>query len=361
MKGRGSDKFNSKVYNHDLVRILGLEILKRIPGYEPGKPPKPILDRSFLDELKATWGEEWGAQSAVGRLRKVLVHRPGDENKSPLIAADPAFFNLPEGLPNLEEMQREHDNLVEVLRSEGVDVIYLNPKEPLVGTYGIPLRSACFMHEAVVVKGGAIIERPAMAYKKGLEVFIAKKLIELGCPILYTVHGNGVFEASNLWFIDERTAIIATGLRTNIEGVKQVAYILRSVGVEEIHIAHLPGYLETRPTQVGGISGIFHLDMTFGMVDESLAVIYPAGVDYDTILFLKSKDINLIEIPEEELRKCAANVLPLAPGKVIIPAGNNETIRKLRQEGIDVIDVELSEFCKAGGGPRCLTLELIRD
>ena len=361
MKGRGSDKLNNEVITRDLVRFLNSEILRKIPGYEPGKPPKPILDKSFLDELKSTWGEEWGAQSAVGKLKKVLVHRPGDENKSPIIAADPAFFNLPEGLPDLKRMQEEHDRLVEALRSEGVEVIYLNPKEPLIGTYGIPLRSACFMHEAVIVKGGAIIERPAMAYKKGLEVFIAKKLMELGCPILYTVHGKGVFEASNLWFIDEKTAIIATGLRTNIDGAKQVAHILRSVGVEEIHIAHLPGYLETRPTQIGGISGIFHLDMTFGMVDESLAVIYPAGVDYDTILFLKSKEINLIEIPEDELRRCAANVLPLAPGKVIIPAGNRETIRRLREEGVDVIDVELTEFCKAGGGPRCLTLELVRE
>lgn len=335
--------------------------LRKIPGYSPGKPPKPIFDVDYLDELKATWGENWGAQSAVGKLRKVLLHRPGDENKSPIIAEDPAFFNLPEGLPDLEVMQKQHDALAEALRGEGVEVLYLDPKEPLTGTYGIPLRSACFMHEAVVIKGGAIIERPAMAYKKGLEVYIAKKLMELGCPILYTVHGKGVFEASNLWFIDSKTAIIATGLRTNMDGVNQIIPILKHAGVEEIHIAHLPGYLEKREWQVGGSSGIFHLDMTFGMVDENLAVIYPGGVDYDTILFLKKKEVNLIEVPEEELRKCAPNVLPVAPGKVVIPAGNSETIRSLRKEGIDVIDIDLSEFCKAGGGPRCLTLELVRD
>jgi len=165
----------------------------------------------------------------------------------------------------------------------------------------VPLRSATFMHEALVIKGGAIIERPAMVYKRGLEVYIAKRLMELGCPILYTVHGKGVFEASNLWFLNEKTAIIATGLRTNMEGVNQVSHILRMAGVEEIHIAHLPGYLQRREYQVGGSSGIFHLDMTFGMVDEDLAVIYPGGVDYDTIQYLKQKGINLIEIPEEEL------------------------------------------------------------
>jgi len=320
-----------------------------------------MFETTYLEELRATWGEGWGAQSAVGRLRKVLVHRPGDENRSPIIAQDPAFFNLPEGLPDLERMQEQHDRFVEVLRGEGIDVIYLNPRKPLIGTYGVPLRSACFMHEAVVINGGAIIERPAMAYKKGLEVFIARRLVELGCPILYTVHGRGVFEASNLWFIDPKTAVIATGLRTNMEGVNQVIPILRGAGVEEVHIAHLPGYLGRRRWQVGGSSGIFHLDMTFGMVDEGLGVIYPGGVDYDTIIFLKRKEVNLIEVPEEELRSCAPNVLPLAPGKVVIPSGNSETIKNLRREGVDVIDVELSEFVKAGGGPRCMTLPLIRD
>ena len=334
--------------------------LEDLPKYSPGKPPEPLFDIDYMSELKEAWGEMWGAQSAVGRLRKVMVHRPGDENTHPLILKDPGFFNLPEGLPDLKEMQREHDELVDALKGEGVDIVYLNPKTPLIGTYGVPLRSACFMHEAVVIKGGAIIERPAMIYKRGLEVYIAKRLMELGCPILYTVHGNGVFEASNLWFLNEHTALLATGLRTNIEGINQIIPVLKMAGVEEIHIVHLPGYLRKREYQVGGSSGVFHLDMTFGMVDEDLAVVYPGGVDYDTIQFLKSKEINLIGIPEDELRRCAPNVFPIAPRKIIIPAGNNETISKLRKEGVDVIDINLSEFCKAGGGPRCLTLPLIR-
>ena len=336
--------------------------LEEIPGYKPNTPPKPLCDIDFLDELTLNWSERWGAQSSVGRLRKALVHKPGEEAASPLISRDPAFFNLPEGVPDLERMRWEHDMLVDALRGEGVEVIYLEPKGPLIGTYGIPLRSACYTRESLVIRGGAIIERPAMAYKKGLEVFHAKRLMELGCPILYTVHGRGCFEASNLWFIDRRgeKAIIAVGLRTNMEGVNQIRPILERAGVREVHIAHLPGYLERRRWQVGGASGIFHLDMTFGMADENLGVIYPGGVDYDTIQYLECHEINLIEVPEEELRSCAPNILPISPGKVIIPSGNPETIKGLRREGVDCIEVPLSEFAKGGGGPRCLTLDLVR-
>jgi N-dimethylarginine dimethylaminohydrolase len=46
---------------------------------------------------------------------------------------------------------------------------------------------------------------------------------------------------------------------------------------------------------------------------------------------------------------------------VIIPSGTPETTKGLRKEGVDCIEVPLSEFAKGGGGPRCLTLDLIRD
>lgn len=337
--------------------------LEKIPGYELGIPPKPLCDVDFLDELALNWSENWGAQSSVGKLRKVLVHKPGEETISPIISKDPALFNLPEGMTDLEKLQEQHDKLVEALKGEGVDVVYLEPKTPIIGTYGIPLRSICYTRESVVIKGGAIIERPAPAYKKGLEVFHAKRLMELGCPILYTVHGKGYFESSNLWFIDceGEKVILAVGLRTNMEGLNQIIPLLERAGVQEIHIAHLPGYLKTRKWQVGGASGIFHLDMTFGMADENIGVIFPGGVGYDTIQYLESREINLIEVSEKELRSCAPNIVPLSPGKVIIPSGTPETTKGLRKEGVDCVEVPLSEFAKGGGGPRCLTLDLIRD
>ena len=337
--------------------------LEKIPDYKPGIPPKPLCEVDFLDELTLNWCENWGAQSSVGKLRKVLVHKPGEETISPLISKDTALFNLPEGVTDLKKLQEQHDMLVEALKGESVDVVYLEPKKPLIGTYGIPLRSACYTRESVVIRGGAIIERPAPAYKKGLEVFHAKRLIELGCPILYTVHGKGCFESSNLWFIDREgeKVILAVGLRTNMEGLNQIIPILERAGVKEIHITHLPGYLKTRKWQVGGASGIFHLDMTFGMADENIGVIYPGGVGYDTIQYLESREINLIEVPEKELRICAPNIVPLSPGKVIIPSGTPETTKKLRKEGVDCVEVPLLEFAKGGGGPRCLTLDLIRE
>jgi N-dimethylarginine dimethylaminohydrolase len=51
----------------------------------------------------------------------------------------------------------------------------------------------------------------------------------------------------------------------------------------------------------------------------------------------------------------------LAPGKVMVPARGLNMSEELRNRGISVVEVDLTEFAKGGGGPTCLTLPLIRE
>lgn len=349
-------------YIHHVIQETTMSTLEKIPKYERNMPHKPIFDVGFQEELEKSWGRKWGySGSPFGKLGMVMVYRPGEEQTAELLTEDLQLFNLPEGPTDLSKLRSQHDEMVRVLEEEGVEVVYLEPKRPLVGTYGIPLRSAPFLRETITVPGGVVICRIAVAYKRGLEAFHAQRVGELGCPILYTVHGHGVFEASNLVWIDEKSVILATGLRSNQEGFRQVEQLLYGLGVEEIHHAHLPGYLYNRTHQVGPTSGFFHLDMTFGMAADKIAVLYPGGVGYDTIEWLRAKEIDIIEITEEELHVCAPNLLPLAPGKVMVPAHGLNMSKQLRDRDLTVVEVDLTEFAKGGGGPTCLTLPLIRE
>ncbi len=63
-----------------------------------------------------------GVTSEVGRLRTVLLHRPGDELKrlTPRNNVDLLF----DGIPWLERAQDEHDAFADALRSRGVEVLY---------------------------------------------------------------------------------------------------------------------------------------------------------------------------------------------------------------------------------------------
>jgi arginine deiminase len=74
------------------------------------------------------------AASEVGRLRRVLVHRPGIEHTrlTPENAAELLFDEV----IWVKQAQREHDAFVETLRAQGVEVLYA--KELLTETLTIP-------------------------------------------------------------------------------------------------------------------------------------------------------------------------------------------------------------------------------
>ena len=61
--------------------------------------------------------------SEIGRLKRVLLHRPGRELEN--LMPDYLERLLFDDIPFLAEAQREHDNFANCLRKEGVEVVYL--------------------------------------------------------------------------------------------------------------------------------------------------------------------------------------------------------------------------------------------
>ena len=62
--------------------------------------------------------------SEIGRLKAVLLHRPGEEleNLTPDYLIDLLFDDI----PYLQVAQKEHDAFAQVLRDHGVEVLYLD-------------------------------------------------------------------------------------------------------------------------------------------------------------------------------------------------------------------------------------------
>ncbi|MBI2304055.1 MAG: hypothetical protein HYU86_04850 [Chloroflexi bacterium] len=337
----------------------------QIPDYEEGKPPRPLFDVDYMSELEAMWGRKWGAQTDLGKLRMVLVSKPVVGELTPEHIEEmkraPALYGLVRGIPDLKKQQEQHANFVTILRSHGVEVVDLNlPPEPR-GIYVPVVRGVRGTRDIVVINGGAIIPRNAIATKRGCEPYWAQRVIELGCPILYTVHGSGCFEGGNVCWLDSKHVMIGVGLRGNLEGIRQVEFVMRNAGVEDVHVVYLAGYLNK------ALGYQHHLDCVFNMVDEGLAVCYVPGIDYLSLDHLIRKGIKLIEVPPEEMRNAACNCLAIEPGKVIMVAGNPYTHEALVKEGCEVIEVDWSEYTKqgggasGGGGPICATAPLIRD
>lgn len=335
--------------------------LEDYPGYEPGKPPRvdKIHEIDYMDELEKIWGKKWGYQG-IGRLREVAMCRPTEDEINPIFARDPNFFLMWYGFPNLDAWQRDHDNLKALLKSEGVAVHDLKFPSPAIGPYG-PMRKMSFCQEPLVVRGGAIIGRfGSTPYKRGQERYFQRFFAEVGCPILYMVHGKGVWEPAPSVFIAENVLVTHMGVAGNREGIEQAMPVLQRAGVKEVHIAQVPGYLDSIEWPAGGT---YHADMWLGPVDIGVCVIYPPWCGYETVRWLRQKKIRLIEIPpDEQQRFLPANLIPLKPGKVIMSAGAKKTIKMVRDAGVDVIEFEAKGIIGgSGGGLRCSVLYLIND
>jgi N-dimethylarginine dimethylaminohydrolase len=318
------------------------------------KPALP-LPVEYLEEYDKIWGKKWGAQSEIGKLEEVLVCKPGDEMAPP--ENELKWYGLRRQI-DVKKAIKQHEELVRVLTSEGVKVHFLKTPPQRRGPYGQLSRIWATRDPGIVVNGGAIISRMSLPFRKGDEYYWAKTVMELGCPILYTVNKGGTFEGGNVIWLDPEHVCIGKGIRTNQEGIDQVSEILKLAGVQEIIVVPIPGWLRNLDWPAGGFA---HLDTVFGYVDNGLALIYPPGVPFDFIEFLMQKGINLIEVNPDEAKDYACNTLALEPGKIIMVGGLRKTRKELEKEGVDVIEVDLSEFVISGGGPHCATGPLIRQ
>jgi N-dimethylarginine dimethylaminohydrolase len=316
-----------------------LDFKSRIPHYE---------EITFPDEVERWWGKDWGVRTDYDPLKLLLLHRPGEEIS---VVNDPEAWtwSCVVRKDEISQYQKEHDCFADTIRKEGVEVAYLNALTS-------DRAKLYFIRDTLVtVDGGAVIGRMALDIRKGEEKFVQKRLADLGMPILHLVHGNGYFEGGNLILVDERTALIGTGIRTNLEGATQVAEVLRRCGYEDIRIIPVPSYLRIWP---GGFS---HLDACITVIDEKTALVYAEGVPYEIIRYFVERNFNLIEVPRNEAERNGANVLVIRPGKVVIPDVNPQTSRNLEKEGVDAIQVNISTLMRGGGGPRCMSNPLIRE
>ena len=173
---------------------------------------------SFEENLVSVWGRRWSVSSEVGKLRAVLLRRPGKEIE---IVKNPDDWRWKDVMEP-QKARDQHDSMAEVYRSSGADVFYVEEQRE-------DRPNALFMRDNVLgTPEGAIVCRQATAFRRGEEQAVAKALAKIGCPIVRTISGKGVFEgACGIW-IDRETIVLGTGVRSNDEGVRQVDDVLRA-------------------------------------------------------------------------------------------------------------------------------------
>ncbi|MFO1123050.1 MAG: arginine deiminase family protein [Hyphomicrobiales bacterium] len=303
-------------------------------------------------ELARHWGRAWGLDNDVGRIRSILMHRPGPEmavvDASKRIAhigsfgdAEAGWYFQSDTLPPVAAMQAQHDALVKALTAHGVEINYVK------GVDGGRLKSCYTRDPLIMVKGGAIVCRMGARIRRGEELAVTRTLAELGVPILRTLSGTALMEGGSFAWINPRTAVIGCGIRVNREGAEQVGEVLRRQGVELIAI-DLVGY-------------DIHIDGSFQMIDRDLALVDPFGLPYSFLERLKALKVRTIEITPAD-NKWIINSLAVAPGELIMPEGaTNRTLDELARHGVRWTIIPYDKMQLNGGGIHCSTTPLIRD
>ena len=285
----------------------------------------------------------FGSQSMIGRLRKVLV-KSSDEGLAEAAAWNEFGYNHP---PDVEAAHREHEGLVKLLQDAGVEVYYAQEPQPH------RLDSIFVFDPALVTNAGAIIGKMGKSLRRGEEGLLARDLTRLSIPILHTLTGDATLEGGDVLWLDPDTLIIARSYRTNDEGYMQVRRVLaeRVQSIQQVHLPHWRGR-----------GAILHLLSLISLIAEDMALVYLPLLPVPLVELLESRNIELIEVPDEEFATHGCNALALAPRHVLLVAGNRKTARRLRERGVEVWEYEGQEITlNRNGGPTCLTCPILRE
>jgi N-dimethylarginine dimethylaminohydrolase len=101
----------------------------------------------------------------------------------------------------------------------------------------------------------------------------------------------------------------------------------------------------------------YHLDTALVVLDADTVAYYPAAFDDASRALIGSQFRVLIEVKDEDAEVLGLNAI--SDGRnVVVPAQAEGMISQLKTAGFSPVPVDLSELLKAGGGPKCCTLEL---
>lgn len=397
--------------------------------------------------------------SEIGKLKKVMVHRPGKEMEN--LMPDYLDRLLFDDIPYLKGAQEEHDTFVKALEDEGVEVVYVekltaealdagNAKEEFVDQW---ISESGIVSEDVkeVVKKQLLDLDTFDMVLKTTEGFRKTEvdsdhfsnsladLLESEYPFL-------VDPMPNLYFTRDPFATMANGVTINqmfaetrnretiygdfifkyhpeykenvdkfyardeedrIEGGDELVLSkdVLAIGISQRtdsraietlarRVFKEDAFKEILGFDIGQHRKFMHLDTVFTMIDYDKFTIHPeieAGLRVMSIkpdgngdIVIEEKEShNLAEVLAEALGldevtliPCGggglvdsareqwndgSNTLTIAPGVVVVYDRNTITNALLKEHGLKLIELPGSELVRGRGGPRCMTMPLVRE
>ena len=401
-------------------------------------------------------------KSEIKPLKKVLLHRPGKELLN--LTPDTLERLLFDDIPYLEVAQKEHDEFANILKDNGVEVVYLEDLMTDVLNISPDIKET-FIRQFIYEAGVRTPKYRSLVYEYLLGISDTKKLVlktmegikiddivreeaVYGTSLVDMIEPDSLFVCDpmpNLYFTRDPFASIGNGVCLNkmysvtrnretiyaeyifnyhpdfkdkvdkyydrynefhIEGgdVLNLNSHTLAVGISQRTnanaIEELSKNLFSDPDclidtvlafDIPNSRAFMHLDTVFTQIDYDKFTYHPGIMDTLSVYEITKNDdkINVVlkegsleEILEEYLGiditliPCAggdpiaaereqwndgSNTLCIAPGVVIVYDRNNITNQVLRDNGLKVLEMHGAELSRGRGGPRCMSMPLVRE
>lgn len=194
-------------------------------------------------------------------------------------------------------------------------------------------------------------------------------------------------EGGDVLILSEETLAIGISERTSPDGIEAAARNLfrdPNSGVRRVLAFDIPNcrafmHLDTVFTQIDRNRFTIHpailgpltvYELTPGPADKGGLCLREIDSDLEHILAeaLGVEDVELIPCGGGDLIAAAreqwndgSNTLCIAPGKIVVYQRNDVTNEVLRDKGLTLLEIPSAELSRGRGGPRCMSMPLIRD
>lgn len=198
-----------------------------------------------------------------------------------------------------------------------------------------------FTANAALVRGGsAVISRFRHPQRQGEEPFWRAALSDRGVRVLEVSPGLAFEGAGDALFVGDRL-FAGFGFRTDAGAHAEVSRLL---DVEVVSLQLVDPHF-------------YHLDTCFCSLAPGVVMFAPHAFSPESAQAVRRLVPHVIEVPPQLAREFICNGVVVGD-HLLSSSGVEEMDGQLHQEGLNATALPMSEFMKAGGGVRCLTLEL---
>ncbi|MDR3541572.1 MAG: arginine deiminase family protein [Desulfosporosinus sp.] len=295
----------------------------------------------------------------LARLKRVLLHSPIESLR--IITQANYKYHLFNNVPHVDLYLREHEQYAQLLQAHDVEVLQVRnfvhqTKDLLAKLPNLP-----YLHDtAVVTSKGAIISEMCPGTRAGEERVVKEALTNIGIPIFHEFESHEQFEGCLI--LSPSTLIIVDTERLSPSTIER--FFAKALDIFEEVI-----YVEAPQAR-----RFMHADMIFNRISDDLALYFPPAflrtylvsrherIEIDIKAYLKKRNIELVAINDAEQQNWGCSFVPLEP-KILIHYDislNDQTKKRLKQRGVQIIEFHPEALLAGGGSLRCLTLRLWR-